>query len=279
MNILVIGSDISGSAREATEQQEATGASAPQDADTIMLIHVPADRHKVYGISIMRDNWVNIPGYGVMKINAGLQLAGPKLVVATVEALLHTHIDHYLMTDFGGIKAFVDTIGGVDVDVPIPFTATVPFTAPAGTEHTFTPGINHLDGEASLQFVRERHAFADGDYQRVRDQQVFVRALMVRLLSSGTVHDAASAIRIVGLASSVLTVDQGFDPIMLATVAYALRGTDPAASVFFTLPTAGTGTSPDGQQSIVVPDYAGIAEVAAALAADGLADYAAAHGL
>ncbi|WP_415856275.1 LCP family protein [Sinomonas sp. G460-2] len=278
MNILVLGSDISGSAREATEQQEATGGSAPQDADTIMLIHVPADRHQIYGISIMRDNWVNIPGYGVMKINAGLQLAGPKLVVATVESLLHTHIDHYVMTDFGGLKAFVDAVGGVDVDVPIPFTATVPFTAAPGTEHTFTQGINHVDGEAALQFVRERHAFVDGDYQRVRDQQAFVRALMVRLLSTGTVRDAASAIRIVAIASFVLTVDQGFDPTTLATLAYALRVTDPAASVFFTLPTAGTGFSANGQ-SIVLPDYGGIAEVAAALAADRLGDYAAAHGL
>ncbi|MDQ4501500.1 LCP family protein [Sinomonas sp. ASV322] len=278
MNILVLGSDIAGSAREATERQEATGEHEPQDADTIMLIHIPADRHKVFGISIMRDNWVNIPGYGVMKINAGLQLAGPKLVVATVESLLHTHIDHYVMTDFGGFKAFVDAVGGIDVDVPVPFTSTVPYTATFETQHTFTKGVNRLDGEAALQFVRERHAFPDGDYQRVRNQQAFVRAMMALILSSGRARDAVNAIALIALASPVLTVDSGFDPTAMAALAYALRGTDPAAAVFFTLPTAGTGFSAGGQ-SIVLPDYGGIEEVAAALAADGLDDYAAAHGL
>jgi hypothetical protein len=64
----------------------------------------------------------------------------------------------------------------------------------------------------------------------------------------------------------------------MAAMGYALRSTDLAGSVFFTLPTAGTGFSPDGQ-SIVVPDEAGIAEVAAALGSDTLGAYAAAHGL
>jgi polyisoprenyl-teichoic acid--peptidoglycan teichoic acid transferase len=72
-------------------------------------------------------------------------------------------------------------------------------------------------------------------------------------------------------------VDQGYDPASVARLAYALRTVDPAASVFFTLPTAGTGTSPDGQ-SIVVPDYAGIGQVAGALRDGTLPEYVAAHG-
>lgn len=272
LNILVMGSDIRGSAQQAVQGQAATGGVTDQRSDMIMLIHIPADRRRVYGISIMRDNWVAIPGYGDSKINAGLGLGGPQLVVDTVSALLKTHIDHYVLTDFDGFRALTDAIGGVTVNV------TVPFTADFDTHHTFTAGPNKLDGEAALEFVRERYAFPDGDYQRVRDQQAFLHAVITQLLGTGRVRDPASAIAIIAAVAPHLIVDKGLDLTGLAALGYALRGVDPASSVFFTLPTAGTGTSPDGQ-SIVVPDYQGIAEVSAALASDGLAAYAAAHGL
>ena len=70
MNILLIGSDSRGntgrSARPPPERPCRTSA-----ADVLMLVHVPADRQNVYVISLMRDLWVNIPGYGEAKINAG----------------------------------------------------------------------------------------------------------------------------------------------------------------------------------------------------------------
>jgi LCP family protein required for cell wall assembly len=272
MNILVLGSDIRGNAREALQRQEATGERADQRSDMIMLVHIPADRRKVYGISIMRDSWVKIPGHSDSRINESLTLGGPRLVADTVSSLLNTHIDHYAMLDFDGFKKLTDALGGIDVNVTVPFTATFE------TQHTFTPGMNKLDGQAALEFVRERKAFPDGDYQRVRNQQTYVRSVIAQLLHAGKFNDPAITRELIKVISPHLIVDPGFDATALATVAYALRGTDPAASVFFTLPTAGTGTSPDGE-SIVLPDYGGIAEVAAALKADGLAGYAEAHGL
>ncbi|MCA4133390.1 LCP family protein [Arthrobacter sp. M4] len=272
MNILVLGSDIRGNAREALQRQEATGEQADERSDMIMLVHIPADRHKVYGISILRDNWVKIPGHGDSKINESLTFGGPRLVADTVGSLLGTHIDHYAMLDFDGFKNLTDALGGVDVNVTAPFTATF------DTHHTFAQGINKLDGQAALEFVRERKAFPDGDYQRARNQQTYVRSVMTQLLHTGKVTNPTNALELIKVVSPHLIVDPGFDSTALASVAYALRSTDPAASVFFTLPTAGTGTSPDGQ-SIVLPDYAGIAEVAAALKSDGLAGYAASHGL
>jgi LCP family protein required for cell wall assembly len=238
----------------------------------IMLIHLPADRQKVFGISIMRDNWVTIPGYGESKINAGLALGGPQLVVDTVSSLLNVHIDHYMMTDFDNFKILTDALGGIEVNVTLPFTATF------DTHHTFTPGINKLDGQAALEFVRERYAFPDGDYQRVRDQQTFMRGIMNLLLSTGKVRDPATAIALIALVAPHLTVDPSFDSTTMAAMGFALRHLDPAAAVFFTLPTLGTGTSPDGQ-SIVIPDYPGIAEVGAALRGDSMDAYVAAHRL
>ncbi|WP_245827935.1 LCP family protein [Sinomonas mesophila] len=272
MNILIMGSDIRGSAQQALQGQAATGGTTDQHADMIMLIHIPEDRRRIYGISIMRDSWIPVPGHGDSKINASLGSGGPQLVVDAVSGLLKTRIDHYVLTDFDGFKALTDALGGVDVNV------TVPFTADFDTHHTFTPGMNKLDGQAALEFVRARYVFPDGDFQRVRNQQTFVRAVIGQLLSTGKVRDPASAIGIIAAVSPHLVVDKSFDPMTMAALGYALRDVDPASSVFFTLPTSGTGTSPDGQ-SIVLPDHAGIAEVSAALASDGLADYAAAHGL
>jgi LCP family protein required for cell wall assembly len=269
MNILVIGSDSRANARDQNNQTVTTGQSSDQRSDCLMLIHVPADRQKVYGISIMRDNWVNIPGYGASKINASLEVGGIPLVVRTVETLLGTHIDHTVMLDFQGFKVLTDGLGGIDVNV------TLPFTASFDTHHVFVAGVNHLDGEAALEFVRERYSFVDGDYQRVRNQQTFLHALLSKL--RGGIQTPAAVLGLVKFATNYLTVDQGYDPASVAILAYALRTVDPGASVFFTLPTAGTGTSPDGQ-SIVLPDYAGIGEVAAALRDDTLPQYVAAHG-
>ncbi|MEW1823073.1 LCP family protein [Arthrobacter sp. NPDC080031] len=269
MNVLVIGSDSRANARDQNNQTVTTGQSSDQRSDCLMLIHVPADRQKVYGISIMRDNWVNIPGYGASKINASLEVGGIPLVVRTVETLLGTHIDHTVMLDFQGFKVLTDGLGGIDVNV------TLPFTASFDTHHVFIAGVNHLDGEAALEFVRERYSFVDGDYQRVRNQQTFLRALLSKL--RGGIQTPAAVLGLVNFATNYLTVDQGYDPASVAILAYGLRTVDPQASVFFTLPTAGTGTSPDGQ-SIVLPDYAGIGEVAAALRDDTLPQYVAAHG-
>jgi LCP family protein required for cell wall assembly len=269
MNILVIGSDSRANAKDQNNHTVTTGEPSDQRSDCLMLVHVPADRHKVYGISIMRDLWVNIPGYGASKINASLEVGGIPLVVQTVESLLGTHVDHTVMLDFNGFRTLTNALGGIDVNVTLPFTATFE------THHEFVAGVNHLDGTAALEFVRERYAFVDGDYQRVRNQQTFLRALLAKL--SGGVQTPAGVLGLVNFAANDLTVDQGFDPATVAILAYGLRTVDPGASTFFTLPTAGTGTSADGQ-SIVLPDYGGIGAVGAAIRDGSLPDYAAANG-
>ncbi|GHG40141.1 hypothetical protein GCM10012320_01370 [Sinomonas cellulolyticus] len=271
LNILVMGSDIRGNAREAIAAQEAGGGTTDQRADMIMLVHVDAAHRRVFGISVMRDTWVDIPGHGPSKINASLALGGPQLVVETVSSLLSVRINHWALLDFDGFKAVTDALGGVDVDVPLAFTASF------DTHHVFTQGVNHLDGQAALEFVRERYSFPDGDYQRVRDQQAFIRSLLAQLLTTGRVRGPAEAIGAVGLAMPYLIADSGLDATGAAALGYGLRDVDLASSAFFTLPTLGTGTSADGQ-SIVVPDYPGIAEVAAALASDRVGEYASAHG-
>jgi LCP family protein required for cell wall assembly len=266
MNILLIGSDSRGNAREQAAITQTTGAYQDQRADSIMLVHVPADRRSVHVVSIMRDLYVNIPGYGASKINDSLLVGGIPLVAQTVGNLMGMHIDHTIMLDFNGFRALTDELGGIDVDVALPFQST------HDTEHVFTKGINHLDGQAALEFVRERYAFGDGDYQRVRNQQTFLRAVLARLTSNGVLTDVTAVRALVNFAGNYLTVDQGFDPAGVAVLAYAMRGINPASYVSLTLPTAGPGITAGGA-SVIFPDYDGIAQVAAAMREGRLPEY------
>jgi LCP family protein required for cell wall assembly len=266
MNILLIGSDSRGNAREQAAQTAATGASSDHRADSLMLVHVPADRRTFYVISLMRDLWVDIPGYGASKINASLEVGGIDMATRTVESLLGVRVNHTVMLDFHGFKLLTDGLGGIDVNVTLPFQSTFE------TQHVFTAGVNHLDGQAALEFVRERYAFVDGDYQRVRNQQTLLRAVLAKLTSGGTLNDVNAVRALVNFAAQSLTVDQGFDPVSVATLAYALRNIDPNAAGFVTLPTAGVGTI--GGASVVLPDYGGINALAAALQEGRIAEFA-----
>jgi LCP family protein required for cell wall assembly len=266
MNVLVIGSDMRGIAKDAAAHTAATGEPMDHRSDTLMLVHVPADRRTLYIVSINRDTWVDIPGFGGAKINAGLQYGGIDMTTQTVQQLLGITIDHTLMLDFGGLKVLVDGLGGIDVNVPIPFQST------HDTGHVFGPGVNHLDGQAALEFSRERYAFSDGDFQRVRNQQILLKAILARLTGGGGLNDVNAVRGLVNFASCCLTVDKGFDPVQAAILAYSLRNLDAGAIGTMTLPTAGSGFI--AGQSVLFPDYGAINAVGAALREGRIGEFA-----
>ena len=266
MNVLVIGSDMRGIAKDAAAHTAATGEPMDHRSDTLMLVHVPADRRTLYIVSINRDTWVDIPGFGGAKINAGLQYGGIDMTTQTVQQLLGITIDHTLMLDFGGLKVLVDGLGGIDVNVPIPFQST------HDTGHVFGPGVNHLDGQAALEFSRERYAFSDGDFQRVRNQQILLRAVLARLTAGGTLNDVTAVRSLVDFASCCLTVDKSFDLVQAAILACSLRNLDVNAIGTMTLPTAGPGFV--AGQSVLFPDYGAINAVGAALREGRIGDFA-----
>lgn len=266
MNVLVIGSDSRANAREQEAHTAATGESQDHRSDVLMVVHVPADRHNLYIISIMRDLWVEIPGYGGSKVNAALEIGGIDLTARTVESLLGIHVDHTLMLDFNGFRGLTDGLGGIDVNVPFPFQST------HDTGHVFSGGVNHLDGQAALEFSRERYAFSDGDYQRVQNQRIMLRAILAKLTAGGALNDVNAVRSLVGFAACCLTVDRGFDPVQVAILAYSLRNLDVNAIGTMTLPTAGTGFA--AGQSVVFPDYGGINAVGAALRDGSIGQYA-----
>ncbi|WP_432393336.1 LCP family protein [Pseudarthrobacter sp. L19] len=264
VNILLMGSD----SRGATESQAAEGASSDQRADTLMLVHIPADRKNIYTMSIMRDLWVDIPGHGQAKINAALSLGGTPLMVQTVESIFKQRIDHVAMMDFQSFKGLTDALGGVTVNV------TTPFNSSHLKGHYFGLGPNTMNGDEALAFVRERYAYADGDYQRVRNQQAYLKAVLKKSIDAQTLSNPVTVSNLVGAMSPYISVDKSLDAATIAGLAVDLKDVRAQNVVMFTLPTSGTGTSADGQ-SIVLPNPDAIAHITDAMTKDTLTSYVA----
>jgi LCP family protein required for cell wall assembly len=265
MNILLMGSD----SRGATEVDAQNGTASDQRSDVMMLVHIPADRKNVYSVSLMRDLWVNIPGFGQAKINAALAYGGVPLVIQTVESIFNQRIDHVAMIDFDGFKGLTEALGGVTVNSNTAFSVG---------QFTYAVGPNSLSGEKALAFVRERHSFVDGDYQRVRNQQAFMKGIIAKTLTADTLANPVTVSNLVNEFSPFVAVDKTLDAATIGGLALELKSVRPQDMSTFTLPTRGTGTSNDGQ-SIVLTDPVAIQSISAALAADKLGDYIAANNL
>jgi LCP family protein required for cell wall assembly len=259
-NILLLGSDTRGANDGSIA--DLTG----QRSDTIMVVHVPADRENIYVMSILRDSWLEIPGEGEAKINAALSLGGVPLAVQTIEGLLGARIDHVAIVDFAGFKGVTNALGGVDIDNPIAFDSS------HLKGHYFPEGPQRVNGTEALAFVRERYAFADGDFQRARNQQVFVKAVLGKALSADTLTNPGKISALIGAVAPFLAVDDGLNAAYAAGLGVELRDVRVGDVTFFTLPTTGTGTSPDGQ-SIVVIDQERLAAVQQAFQTDSLDAY------
>lgn len=163
VNILVLGSD------------QRPGESAR--ADTILVLRVDGGTRTISQLSIPRDTLADIPGYGEGKINSAYAYGGPALQIQAVEELTGLPIHHYLEIDFAGFPRIVDSLGGVEIDVP----KTIDSLYPAGLEWTevhFDAGPQQMDGETALTFVRVR--YSDDDFQRMGRQQLFMEALQKR---------------------------------------------------------------------------------------------------
>jgi len=121
-NWLIVGSDSRQKLTEAERQQYATGDETSQLTDTIMILHTGSGPTTL--VSIPRDSQINIPGFGVSKINSaygkggGPDGGGPQLLVKTIEQATGLHIDHYAEIGFLGIVNVVDAVGGVYLCVP-----------------------------------------------------------------------------------------------------------------------------------------------------------------
>jgi LCP family protein required for cell wall assembly len=258
-NILLMGSDTRGSVAEDIDDVEGTRS------DTMMVVHIAADRESVHVMSIMRDSWVDIPGHGKAKINAALAYGGVPLVVETIEGLIGSRIDRVSIVDFEGFAGITDALGGVEVENPIAFKSS----HKAG--FVFPKGIIDLSGEEALAFVRERYAFADGDYQRVRNQQIFIKGVLREILSAETLTNPVTINNLVSSVAPFLTVDAGFTAAYAGGLGFELRSIRMDDMAFFTMPTLGTGMQ--GDQSVVNVDWDQVAVIQQHFRDDTLSGY------
>jgi len=175
VNILVLGTD----RRDKGERAART--------DTMMVASLDPVARRAVVLSIPRDLWVFIPGYGEGRINTAHFYGelnggqGPLLAKETVEANLGIPIDYYVRLDFEGFKEIVDTLGGVTIDVEAPIRDDMFPDDNYGYRTIYIPaGRQEMDGEMLLQYVRTRHG--GNDFERMRRQQQALRALAQRAL-------------------------------------------------------------------------------------------------
>ncbi|SDG27732.1 cell envelope-related function transcriptional attenuator common domain-containing protein [Sinosporangium album] len=201
LNVLLVGTDSEvGTPRFRTGQAR---------AETIMLVHLPADRGEVTVVNLPRDSMVATPkcasngGRPLDKINAIYAEGGMTCLRQTVETLTRVRLDHALAVDFSGFKAIVDALDGVRITVPSAIDdAQAKLRLPAGT--------HMLDGEQALGYARVRYTVGDGsDVSRIKRQQVLVKALVARAKEKLT--DPAAFFEFAGKVRKAVTADTEFD--------------------------------------------------------------------
>ena len=179
--------------------------------DTIILTRVDPKNKKVTMVSIPRDTYVDLGKHGKQKINAAYSVGGAAYAVQVVEKFSGVKISHYAEVDMDGFAQVVDSIGGVDVDLP------VPVKDPNYTKIDLPAGKQHLDGHTAALLGRSRHAYdkyGDGDTYRAANQRMLIGNVMKKVLSSGPAGIASS---ITTMAKFVTTDMNVTDIIALST--------------------------------------------------------------
>lgn len=153
--------------------------------DTIMLASIDTEKNQLAVLSIPRDTRVEIPGHGWDKINGATLYGGPELAMRTVSDLLGVPVEDYVITNYDGFKEIIDALGGVTIDIE---KRMYHYDPQDGGIYTIDlrPGVQRLDGEKALQYVRYR-GYALGDIDRAEHQQKFLAALTREVLQAETV--------------------------------------------------------------------------------------------
>lgn len=250
MNILLVGADDPDGSTHGPELLDVlTADDWPAGAfrsDAIMVLHLPPDRESAQLVSLPRDSYVPVPGYGRTKINAAFSYGGPQLLARTIEDLTDIRITHVAVIDFAGLARITDIVGGV----PIHFGKSEFNPVTGGT---WRPGTHRLDGAESLAYVRQRKQLLRGDFDRVQRQQNYLRALMTEVIVDGILSSPPRTTRLAGEMASTIAVDRKLTNGLIRRLAWQSRGVRPADVLFATVPYTGTATI-DGASVVVLDD-------------------------
>lgn len=243
-------------------------------SDTIMMVHIAANRRHVYLVSIPRDSYTVIfdqtgKPYGANKINSAFAEYGPNGTIATVERLTDVRMQHLALINFNGFKDITRAVGGVEVYIP------KAFYDPSQKVY-WKAGKQNLEGSLALKYVRTRYGLPRSDFDRIARQQNFMRALMKKLLDKGTTRNPVKLTRTLDAVTENIVVDEDWKPADLRALAVSLRNTQADDVTFLTAPVAYTENVP-GVGDVVNLDNDKARALFTAMADDTMAAYVKAH--
>jgi len=172
VTILLMGADTRPSER---------GQSRPR-SDSMMLLMIDPEEKVASVLSVPRDLYVDIPGYGLNRVNTAYVLGGGQLAVETIQYNLGIRVNYYMLIEFDAFVRFIDEIGGIDVYVPQEiYDPEYPDMNYGYDPFFISAGEHHLDGPTALKYARTRHG--SSDFARANRQQDILFAIRDRILS------------------------------------------------------------------------------------------------
>ena len=176
-------------------------------SDTLMIATLDPKKKKAALLSIPRDTRVKIRGHGFDKINAAYAYGGYALTQDTVEDLIGVHMEHHILINIKSFKKIIDAIGGVDINVEKRMYYEDVWDDDGGLLIDLQPGLQHMDGDTAITYVRYRDE--EGDIGRIRRQQKFMQAVMDKITSPSIIPRIPSIIKeVVGSVQTDLSVKQ-----------------------------------------------------------------------
>ncbi|MET8906168.1 LCP family protein [Micromonospora sp. NPDC004551] len=218
LNVLLLGLDQTGAGRR---------------ADSVLLVHVPADRSRLYLVSLPRDLLVPIPGRGTGKLNAsfavgagpsGTDLAGGyRATRQVVTQLTGVRIDAGAVLTYEATRELTDAVGDVPVCLPAPVRSV-------HTERRFPAGCQQLDGTAAVDLLRQRYGLRDGGLDRDRNAGRYAAGLLTRIREQGVLTNPVLLNRLVTQVGSGVVTDTGQTSLLtLISVAGKAAAVEPVA--------------------------------------------------
>lgn len=225
------------------------------NTNTMIVIHIPANGQDATAISIPRDDYVNVAGWGMQKIKEAYGLAkynsenelikkgvpnplrehesrdaGRAATISTITNLLGIPIDHFAEVNLVGFYDLANAVGGVQVCLK----HAVNDSQYSGA--VFPAGVQTITGVQALEFVRQRHGLPNGDLDRTHRQQAFITGVITKFRQQGIFNDLGKLQALLNVAKKDVVIDSGWDILGFLPQAKALEG---GHITFHTLPIEG----------------------------------------
>jgi LCP family protein required for cell wall assembly len=244
MNILLLGN--AGRVSAADCQLGGACDDTATSADSMMVLHLAADRSNMTVMSIPRDSIVDLPscaGGSQNLINASL-VNGPSCSVQAVHDLTGLTIDHFIEVDMAGVVTMSEAVGGVPVCVTNNMQDSY--------SHIKLPkGTSTIEGTEALAWLRTRHAFQN-EVDREKAQHLFLAALVRKLKDNASFSHITTLYSVADSATKALTVDSALSSVTdLLSLAQELGKTPTDRISFMSVPTVSyTGSNADWRQQL-----------------------------